>query len=103
MYNPPHPGKIVKRTLIDNTTLSVTKAAQLLGVGRVTLSKLINTHSGISPEMAVRLSIALDTSSEMWLNMQTTYDLWQAEKKRNQFKVKHLNKKYFLPENRKAA
>lgn len=82
MHNPPHPGKVVKHALIDNTDLSVTEAAQILGVGRVTLSKIINCKSGVSPEMAVRLSIALDTSSEMWINMQAMYDLWQAEKKR---------------------
>jgi addiction module HigA family antidote len=80
MHNPPHPGVIVKKTLIDGANLNVTEAAKLLGVGRVSLSKIINGHSGISPEMAVRLSIALNTSSKMWLSMQDTYDLWQVEK-----------------------
>lgn len=79
MHNPPHPGLIVKRALIDGTGLTVTEAAKQLDVGRVTLSKLINGKSGISSEMAVRLSIALNTSSEMWANMQTMYDLSQAE------------------------
>ena len=59
MHNPPHPGNLVKRSLTEHTHLSVTEAADLLGVGRVTLSKLINGRCGISPEMAVRLSIAL--------------------------------------------
>lgn len=90
MHNPPHPGLIVKDALIEGANLSVTKAAELLGVGRVTLSKLINGKSGISPEMAVRLSIAFDTSSEMWINMQSMYDLYQAEKARNKLKVKPL-------------
>src|SRR3990167_9448750 len=90
MHNPPHPGKIVKRALIENTDLSVTDAAKALGVGRVTLSKLIHGKSGISPEMAVRLSMALNTSSGMWLNMQTLYDLSRAEKKRRKFKVKRI-------------
>ena len=98
MYNPPHPGKIVKRSLIENTKLSITQAAELLGVGRITLSKIINGHSGISHEMAVRLSIALNTSSELWLNMQSTYDLWQAEKNRKNLKVKQISRKYFLAE-----
>jgi addiction module HigA family antidote len=80
MHNPPHPGIIVKKALIDGANLNVTEAAKLLGVGRVSLSKIINGHSGISPEMAVRLSIALNTSSKMWLSMQDTYDLWQVEK-----------------------
>ena len=82
MHNPPHPGKIVKRSLIDGTGLTVTEAAKQLGVGRITLSKLINCKAGISSEMSVRLSIALNTSSEMWANMQAMYDLWQAELKR---------------------
>lgn len=81
MHNPPHPGKVVKQALIDGTGLTVTEAAKQLGVGRITLSKLINGKSGISPEMSVRLSIALNTSSEMWANMQTMYDLWHAELK----------------------
>jgi len=87
MHNPPHPGKIVKHTLLDSLSLSVTEAAKAIDVSRITLSRLINGHVGISAEMAVRLSIALNTSSEMWMNMQAMYDLWQAEKKR-----KHLMK-----------
>jgi len=92
MHTPPHPGKVVKRTLLESTDMTVTEAAKLLGVGRVTLSKLINCHAGISPEMAVRLSIALGTSSEMWMNMQSMYDLSQAEKKRKKLKTKRLSK-----------
>ena len=83
MHNPPHPGLIVKKALITNTGLTVTKAAEHLQIQRVTLSNLINCKSGISPEMAVRLSSALNTSSEMWLSMQSMYDLYFAEKKRN--------------------
>lgn len=82
MHNPPHPGQVVKRMLVEGTDLSVTEAAKALGVGRVTLSKLLNKKSGISPEMAVRLSLAFNTSSEMWINMQSMYDLSLAEKKR---------------------
>lgn len=88
MHNPPHPGKLVKHSLIDSTHLSITEAAKLLGVGRIALSKLINGRSNISPEMAVRLSIALNTSSEMWINMQAIYDVYQAEKKRKQLEKK---------------
>jgi antitoxin HigA-1 len=87
MHNPPHPGQIVKRMLIEGADLSVTAAAKALGVGRVTLSKLLNKKSGISPEMAVRLSLALNTSSEMWVNMQSMYDLWRAEKKRKTLRI----------------
>lgn len=87
MHNPPHPGLVVKRALIEGAHLTVTEAAKKLGVGRVTLSRLLNARAGISPEMAVRLSIALNTSSEMWINMQAIYDLWQAEKNRKKLKV----------------
>lgn len=92
MHNPPHPGKIVKKSLIDNTELNITSAAEVLGVNRVTLSNLINGKSSISPEMAIRLSKALDTSSELWMNMQAMYDLVQAEKMRKKIKVKPISK-----------
>lgn len=92
MHNPPHPGKVVRQALVDGPHISVTEAAKALGVGRVTLSKLINGKAGISPDMAVRLSLALNTSSEMWLNMQMMFDLWQAEKKRKKIKVKRIFK-----------
>lgn len=92
MHNPPHPGKIVKKSLLDHTDLTVTAAAKLLGVHRATLSKLINCKSNISPEMAIRLSKALETSSEMWINMQAMYDLAQAEKMRKKIKVEPINK-----------
>lgn len=82
MYHPPHPGEVVRDTLIEGSHLSVTRAAQVLGVSRASLSKLINCRGGLSPEMAVRLSIALNTSSQMWINLQTAYDLWEAEKLR---------------------
>lgn len=87
MHNPPHPGKVVRAALIDALGLTITEAAKSLGVKRLTLSNLVNCKSGISPEMAVRLSLALNTSSQMWLNMQTMYDLYQAEKKRKKFKI----------------
>ena len=68
MHNPPHPGEIIKELCLEPLELSVTEAAEALGVSRQTLSSIINGKSGISPEMAVRLSIAFDTSSESWLN-----------------------------------
>jgi addiction module HigA family antidote len=73
--------------LIEGAQLTITEAANALGIGRVSLSKIINKKSGISPEMAVRLSLALNTSSEMWINMQSMYDLWQAEKKRKKLRI----------------
>lgn len=83
MHNPPHPGLLVKRALIEESGISITQAAEMLGVSRLSVSKLVNERSGISPEMAVRLSIALNTSSDLWLNMQRMYDLWEAEKNRS--------------------
>ncbi|MET0049937.1 MAG: HigA family addiction module antitoxin [Candidatus Thiodiazotropha sp.] len=91
MHNPPHPGEIIKEFCLEPLELSVTEAAEALGVSRKTLSSIINGKSGISPEMAVRLSIAFNTSSKSWLNQQTQYDLSQAVKHRKELRVKRLS------------
>ncbi|MCF6353777.1 MAG: HigA family addiction module antitoxin [Candidatus Polarisedimenticolaceae bacterium] len=91
MHNPPHPGEVIKELCIEPLGLSVTEAAKALGVSRKTLSCIINGKSGISPEMAVRLSIAFNTSSESWLNQQSQYDLWLAEQHRDELRVKRLS------------
>jgi len=91
MSNPPHPGEIIKELCLKPLDMSVTAAADALGVSRKTLSSIINGKSGISPEMAVRLSIAFNTSSESWLNQQMQYDLWQAEAQRKKLGVKPLS------------
>ncbi len=91
MHNPPHPGEVLKELCIEPLNLTVTDAAKALGVSRKTLSTILNGKSGISPEMAVRLSIAFNTSSESWLNQQTQYDLWQAEQHRKELNVKQLS------------
>ena len=88
--NPPHPGEILRELCLEPLGLSVTDAAKALGVSRKTLSSLLNRRSGISSEMAVRLSIAFDTSAESWLNQQVQYDLWLAEKRRKSLKVSRL-------------
>ena len=90
MHNPPHPGEIIKELCLEPLELTVTETARALGVSRKTLSAIINGKAGISPEMAVRLSIAFNTSSESWLNQQTQYDLWQAEQCRSEFKVERI-------------
>ena len=90
MHNPPHPGEVLRELCLEPMGLTVTAAAEALGVSRKTLSAILNGRAGISPEMAVRLSIAFGTSSESWLNQQTQYDLWQAEKHRNKLKVRKL-------------
>ncbi len=90
MHNPPHPGEVIKELCIEPLEISVTSAAKALGVSRKTLSSILNGHAGISPEMAVRLSIAFNTSSESWLNQQSQYDLWQAEQHRKELHVERL-------------
>ena len=90
MHNPPHPGEVLKELCITPLNLTVTDAAKGLGISRKTLSSILNGKAGISPEMAVRLSIAFNTSSESWLNQQTQYDLWLAEKHREDLQVKQL-------------
>jgi len=80
MHNPPHPGGIVRRQCLEPLRLSVTEAAKALGVTRQALSELVNERSGISVEMAIRLSKAFGSSPETWLGMQMAYDLWQARK-----------------------
>jgi addiction module HigA family antidote len=90
MHNPPHPGEIIKTLCLQPLGVTVTQAAEALGVSRKTLSAIQNGRAGISPEMAVRLSIAFGTSAESWLNQQTQYDLWHAEQRRKQLRVVKL-------------
>jgi addiction module HigA family antidote len=80
MHNPPHPGEVLKALCLEPLQLTVTEAARSIGVSRKTLSAIVNERAGISPEMAIRLSVAFDTSAESWLNQQLQYDLWHAEK-----------------------
>jgi addiction module HigA family antidote len=90
MHNPPHPGEVIRSLCLDPLGLTVTDAAAALGVSRKTLSALLNGRAGVSPEMAVRLSIAFDTSAEMWMNQQLRFDLWHAERRRKKLKVTRL-------------
>ena len=90
MHNPPHPGEALKQLCLEPLNLTVTDAARSLGVSRKTLSSVINGRAGISPEMAVRLSMAFNTSAESWLNQQLQYDLWHAEKTRKSLRVTRL-------------
>ncbi len=90
MRNPPHPGEVLRQLCLDPLNLSVTEAARGLGVSRKTLSAIVNGRAGVTPEMAVRLSIAFGTSSESWLNQQVQYDLWLAEKQRKSLNVMRL-------------
>jgi len=93
MHNPPHPGEVIRELCLEPLGLSVTKAAKALGVSRTTLSSLLNGETGISPQMAVRLSIAFDTTAESWMNQQVQYDLWQARQRREELNVTRLTLK----------
>lgn len=79
IHSPKHPGQLVQEILIDAAGLSVTEAAERLGVTRTTLSRLLNGHSDISPTMALRLSKLLGTSVDMWVNLQAQYDIWKIK------------------------
>lgn len=90
MKNPPHPGEHVRHDCIDPLGLSITEAARHLGVTRQALNNLVNGHSGVSPEMALRLSKAFGGSPEVWLGMQMQYDLAQARKKAGHIHIARL-------------
>ena len=90
MHNPPHPGEVLRELCLKPLSLSVTRAAQALGVSRKTLSSILNGRAGISAEMAIRLSIAFNTTAESWLRQKMQYDLAQAETKRRSLRVKKL-------------
>lgn len=90
MHNPPHPGEVLRELCLQPLGLSVTEAADALGVSRKTLSAILNGRAGISPEMAIRLSKAFDTTPESWLNQQLQYDLWRALQSEAEIKVKKL-------------
>lgn len=79
MYNPPHPGEIIKGLWLDPMDASITDAARAMGVSRKTLSKIVNGRARVTPEIAVRLSVALGSSAESWLGHQAAYDLWEIE------------------------
>jgi len=81
MYNPAHPGEVLKEFYIEPLNLTVTEVAGALGVSRKTLSALVNGHYGVSPDMAMRLAKAFGTTAKLWLNMQQNYDLWQAKQR----------------------
>ena len=87
MHNPPHPGEVIRRQCLEPLGLSVTAAAEGLGVSRNTLSMVLNGRAGISPEMAIRLSKAFGGTAESWLRQQMQYDLWQAKQRAGAIRV----------------
>ncbi|MCK5071138.1 MAG: HigA family addiction module antidote protein [Desulfocapsa sp.] len=80
---PTHPGKIIKEDYLEPLSITIKDMAESLGVSRKTLSKIINGNGAITPDMALRLSRAFDTSPNFWINLQRNYDLWKAENASN--------------------
>ena len=91
LQNPPHPRGIVRRRCLDPLGLSVTEAAAGLGVTRQALSDLVNEKTGVSVEMAIRLSKAFGSSPETWLGMQMAYDLWQMRTRTREIEVRRFS------------
>ena len=90
MHNPPHPGEIIRDFCVEPLNLTITEAAEALGVTRKTLSTLLNGRAGISPEMALRLSKVFGRSPEGWLRLQLQFDLWKAEQSLDISKLKRI-------------
>lgn len=90
MKNPPHPGRIVRQDCIEPLALTITEAARALGITRQALNNVVNGKAGISPEMAVRLSKAFGGSAEMWMRLQTNYDL--AQIRQDQIDIKRYRR-----------
>jgi addiction module HigA family antidote len=82
IHKPKHPGSMIKSLCLEPLGISISEAAKLLKISRPTLSKLVNGHLNITPEMAMRLAIVFNTSEELWINLQAGYDLWKAQKAR---------------------
>jgi antitoxin HigA-1 len=91
MHNPAHPGEIVREECLKPLGLSVTAAAEALGVTRKALSDLLNGHTGVSPDMAIRLEKVFGSTADTWLGMQMQYDLWEARQRSDKIMV---NKKF---------
>lgn len=90
LHNPPHPGEFIQEICLKPLGLTITQAAESLGVSRKTLSELINGKTGVSTEMALRLAKAFNTTPESWLTQQMYYDLWKAKQKIRDLTVRVL-------------
>jgi antitoxin HigA-1 len=90
MFNPPHPGEILREDCLKPRHLTITAAAKGLGVSRGSLSELLNGHSGVSAEMAIRLEKAGWGFADSWLRNQLSYDLWNARRRAKAIKVKRF-------------
>jgi antitoxin HigA-1 len=88
MFNPAHPGEIIREDCLKPLGLTVTAAADALGVTRKALSDLVNGHSGVSPEMAIRLEKVGWSTADHWLRMQLQRDLWEARRRADKITVR---------------
>lgn len=96
---PSHPGAVLRDLFMQERDLTVTTLAKGLGMTRANLSAIVNGRAGISPEVAVKLSAAFGNTAAFWLNLQTNYELWHAERKVKRSAIKH----FYLPEQRRAS
>jgi addiction module HigA family antidote len=94
MHNPPHPGAFIQEVYLAPNEISCRELALKLGVAASALNRVLNEASGVSPEMALRLSKALGRSPESWLTMQDNYDLWQAKQTVDLKKVRKIEFRY---------
>jgi addiction module HigA family antidote len=90
MHNPAHPGEVLRESCLKPSNMTVKSAAEGLGVTRKALSDLLNGHSGVSPEMAIRLEMAGWSTAEAWLRMQMSWNLWQARQNMGHLEVRRL-------------
>jgi antitoxin HigA-1 len=90
MFNPAHPGEILRDMYLVPLGVSITTAADALGVSRKHVSEIVNGHAPVSADMAVRLAAAFGTEPDLWVNLQAQYDLWEATQ-RTPPKVKRLH------------
>jgi addiction module HigA family antidote len=94
MHDPAHPGEVIREACLKPLNLTVTAAAEALGVTRKALSDLLNGHSGVSPDMAIRLEQVFGSTADAWLRMQMQRDLWEARQRAGTIKV---NKRFAEP------
>lgn len=93
IHKPLHPGEIINEILIEGAALTVTEAAKRLDVNRTTLSRLLNGHAGVSPDMALRFSkLFPNTNIAFWMNLQRDYDIWLVKQHQNEIHVRALDK-----------
>ena len=85
MFNPPHPGEVLKTMWLDELRLTITETAKALNVSRVAISEIVNGRRGISPDMAFRLSKAFNTDPDLWLDLQRDFNFWKAKERSKSF------------------